>query len=111
MNKATPIPNLLFDHHLANLRPSETQVLLTIYRQTLGWKDHRTGGRKKKDWITTSQFQQKTGLSDKTITNAIDGLVAKGHIRVTDLYNNVLYTPGQRRGKARIYYEPIITLA
>ena len=108
MDKVTPIPNVIFDHHLSNLRPSETQVLLTIFRQTIGWKDHVTGGRKKKDWITSSQFQRKTGLSDKTITNAIDGLVAKGHIKVTDENNYVLYTPSQRRGKPKLFYEPIL---
>lgn len=106
MKRATPIPNSFFDYHLATLKPSETHVLLTIFRQTIGWQDSYTGGRKKKDWITTSQFMKRTGLSDKTVTSAIDGLIEKQLITVTDLYGNVLYSPEQRRGKTRIYYEP-----
>ena len=106
MKNVTPIPNSIFDKYLAELKPSETHVLLTIFRQTVGWIDHRTGGRKQRDWITNSQFQRKTGLSDKTVTQAIDSLIERQLIKVTDEYENVLYSPAQRRGKVRLYYQP-----
>ena len=106
MRNATPIPNTLFDRYLPILKPTETHVLLIIFRQTIGWTDHRTGGRKQRDWITNSQFQLKTGLSDKTVTNAIDSLVRKQLIKVTDFNGNVLDTAEERRGKVRIFYAP-----
>ncbi len=106
MIKSTPIPNTLFDKYLSILKPSETVILLTVFRQTIGWVDHRTGGRKQRDWITNSQFQKKTGLSDKTVSNAIDSLVERCLIQVTDFTGNVLYTPDQRRGKVRLFYAP-----
>ena len=106
MKNATPIPNSVFDKYLSILKPSETVILLTVFRQTVGWIDHRTGGRKKRDWITNSQFQRKTGLSDKTVSSAIDALIARQLIKVTDEYENVLYTSSQRRGKVKLYYEP-----
>ena len=106
MRNATPIPNTVFDKYLALLKPTEIVVLLTIFRQTIGWKDHRTGGRKSRDWITGSQFQIKTGLSDKTISGAIDSLVKKRLIKVTDFNGTVLETAEERRGKLRIFYAP-----
>lgn len=106
MRNATPIPNTLFDKYLAELKPSETHVLLTIFRQTIGWIDQRTGGRKQRDWITNSQFQVRTGLSDKTVTSAIDSLSKRHLIKVTDFNGNVLETPEERRGKVRIFYAP-----
>lgn len=106
MRNATPIPNTLFDKYLPELKPSETVVLLTVFRQTVGWIDHRTGGRKERDWITNSQFQKKTGLSDKTISSAIDTLVLKKLIKVSDFNGNVLETADQRRGKVRLFYAP-----
>ncbi len=105
MRNVTPIPNTLFDKYLAVLKPTETVVLLTIFRQTVGWIDGN-GGRKKRDWITGYQFQLKTNLSDKTISSAIDSLVKKRLIKVTDFNGNVLETPEQRRGKLRIFYAP-----
>ncbi len=104
MKNVTPIPNTLFDKYLCQLKPSETVVLLVIMRQTLGWID-RDGGRKKRDWITNTQFQYRTSLSDKTISSAIDKLVKRHLIKVTDFYGNVLETSSQRRGKLRIFYE------
>jgi len=62
--------------------------------------------QKKRDWITNSQFQRRSGLSDKTVSQAIDSLIEKQLIKVTDSNGNVLYTPSQRRGKVQLFYEP-----
>jgi hypothetical protein len=105
MRNVTPIPNTLFDKYLCQLKPTETIVLLTIFRQTNGWVD-QYGKRKSRDWITHSQFMKKTGLSDKTVTKAIDGLIEKRLIKATDIQGNLLMRPEERRGKPRIFYGP-----
>lgn len=107
LNKTTPIPNTLFDVYLSTLKPSETVILLTVFRQTIGWIDQRTGMRKTRDWITNSQFQRKTGLSDKTVTQAINTLCEYQLLKVTDEYGNVLYSPESRRGKLKLFYAPM----
>lgn len=105
MTKATAIPNALFDVYLKNLKPTETVVLLVIFRQTLGWID-KYGQRKKRDWITNRQFQTKTGLSERTICHALNSLIEKRLIKATDYVGNELGTKQERRGKTRIFYGP-----
>jgi len=96
----------MFDKYLAILKPSESVIMMIIFRQTLGWKHPETGKRKMRDWISQSQFQKKSGLSDKTITQAIQCLVEKRLILVTDHYGYELKTTESRRGKTRIFYGP-----
>lgn len=106
MRNVTPIPNTLFDKYLAQLKPSDTIVLLTIFRFTNGWIDPNTGQRKKRDWISNSLFETKTSLSSKTISQAISNLVDLRLIKASDYLGNELSTPESRRGKTRIYYGP-----
>jgi len=106
MKKSTAIPNVVFDEYISSLKPSEVCVLLVIYRQTVGWID-QYGNRKQRDWITNAQFQKRTGLSDKTVTGAIDTLVQRRLIKVTDALGNMLLHPEDRRGKVRIFYAPL----
>lgn len=56
----TPVPNWLFDE-MPTLEDTEFRLLLLVVRQTRGWQDARTGGRKERDWITRSQRIAKTG--------------------------------------------------
>jgi hypothetical protein len=101
----TPVPNILFDVFLKDLKSSELKVLLVIIRQTLGWSDKRgLHGRKERDWISSSQLQSKTGCSRRAITSAIDTLVNKRLIQVFDDKGNNLYNPEKRQGKTRLYY-------
>ncbi len=100
ISHSTPVPNGLFDRHLKNLKASELKVLLVIIRQTLGWKNKRNT----RDWISGSQFKSKTGLSKRSIGNAITSLQKRGLIRVTDYKNNVLSVPTQRQYSVRNYY-------
>ena len=103
----TPVPNALFDLHLKELQSTELKVLLVIIRQTLGWEDRRkVFGRKEMDWISSSQLQNKTGSSQRSISYAIEVLVIKKLIDVLDERGNLLNGPDKRKGKQRLFYRP-----
>jgi biotin operon repressor len=101
----TPVPNVIFDKYLRELSSSELKVLLVVIRQTLGWADHRgMFGRKETDWISGSQFKQKTGCSKRAINYAISGLIKKGLIEIHDEKGYSLDHPLDRKGKSRLFY-------
>ena len=77
LKQTTPVPNIIFDTFLPTLNKSETKVLLVIIRQTYGWIDRRTGSRKQFEWIATSVFEKRTGLSKRIISSAIESLAKK----------------------------------
>lgn len=105
--KSTPVPNVLFDVYLKELKTAELKILLTIIRQTLGWADRRAYlGRKEMDWISCSQLQSKTGCSRRAISSAIETLVKKELIEVLDEKGNFLNDPSMRKGKQRLFYRP-----
>jgi phage replication O-like protein O len=66
----TQIPNYFLDECLPKLKGSEIQVFLIICRQTIGW-------HKETDRISTSQLEDKTGLSNRCIIDACRGLKDK----------------------------------
>lgn len=100
----TRVPNDLFDQNLKYLSLAELKILLIIIRQTIGWKDARTGKPKTKDWISRSFFQKRSGLSYKSISLGIAGLIQNGLIVTMDRNGYILQTPQERRGKKKIYY-------
>jgi len=102
--ETTQVANIVFDTYLPLLKPSEVLVLLIIIRQTIGWYNHKTKKRKYRDWITNKQFQKKTGLSNKAVSNAIHSLVTANLIEVTDKRGRILNTPEKRKGTLRIFY-------
>lgn len=98
------MPNVVFDTILPHLKGAEVKVLLIIIRQTLGWKDSTARlGRKEQDWISGTQLQRKTGLSRRAISIAIDQLVKRELIEVSDGIN-ALYESTERRGKVKLYF-------
>lgn len=101
---SSPVPNEILDQHLKYLNQAELKVLLVVVRQVLGWIDHKTKQRKRKDWISISFFRRKTGLSHKSISLAINGLIHNDLIVAMDYHENILKYPQDRRGKKRIYY-------
>ncbi|MCB0537041.1 MAG: replication protein [Bacteroidetes bacterium] len=105
--QTTQVPNIVFDKLIAQLKLSEAIVLLIVIRQTYGWYDQKTGKRKVRDWISNGQFQKKTGLSRKTISRALQYLIKHNYIRATDAHGVVLSTTKLRRGKVRIFYQPL----
>lgn len=108
--KTTQIPNELFDIQLTILSFSELKILLYIMRQTYGWIT-KNGKRKERDRITHGQFNTKTGLSRRIISQTIQSLILKQLIRVTDYQGTLLHTPEGRKGRISIYYSPMQTCA
>ena len=81
-------------------------ALFTVIRQTHGWIDKKTGKRKTSDWISHSQFVQKTGLSRRMISTVVQSLISKRLITVTDQDGKALPTIEDRRGQSCIFYSP-----
>ncbi len=100
----TIIPNEVFDQHLPHLNQTQLKVLLIILRQTLGWIDKKTGKRKRKDWIARNQFSSKTGISRKSVSFAIQGLIDKELIVVLNYRNKELRTSKERKGQRKLFY-------
>lgn len=101
----TKVPSIVFDNYLPQTTSlAEMKILLVIIRQTMGWKNIKTGKRKIKDRISHNLFIHKTGLSRKVISKSIHSLVSKGLITVFDYRGNVLDTPQKRKGKSMLFY-------
>jgi len=106
-NNTTPVPNVVFDHYLKELKIAEIKVLLVIIRQTIGWTDKFTKSkRKEKDWISGSQLVLKTGCSIRAINEAIKKLVDKKLIEVLSFSGEILDIPEKRRGQQKLFYRP-----
>lgn len=102
--QTTQFPNVLVDTHLPNLTESEIKMILVILRQTNGWVDKKTGGRKTRDWISHGQFMKKTGLCRRVISKSLQSLVEKDLIQITCRYGNSLHRAEDRKGVARLFY-------
>jgi hypothetical protein len=106
LTNTTPVPNIFFDQHIGTLSGSGIRVYLKIIRNLLGWRDEN-GNVKQKDWIAHSQFE-KTGLSNRSVTNGIQELLDQNLIQVTDYLNNDLTDPFKRKKAKRVYYSLIL---
>lgn len=103
----TPVPNIVFDYYLKELKLAELKILLVIIRQTFGWQDNYTKSkRKERDWISGSQLVLKTGSSKRAINEAIQTLVQKKLIEVLSFSGDVLDAPEKRRGQQKLFYRP-----
>ena len=103
----TPVPNVVFDNYLKELKIAELKVLLVIIRQTIGWTDKYTKSkRKEKDWISGSQLVFKTGCSIRAINEAIKTLVDRKLIEVLSFSGEILDTAEKRRGQQKLFYRP-----
>jgi len=104
-SNTTPVPNVLFDYYLKELKLAELKILLVIIRQTSGWRDNYTKSkRKERDWISGSQLVLKTGSSMRAINEAIQVLVQKKLIDVLSFSGEVLDAPEKRRGQQKLFY-------
>lgn len=102
LNNTTPVPNLFFDKQIGGLSGSAIRVYLKIIRNLLGWRDEQ-GRVKERDWISHSQFE-KTGLSNRSVTNGIQELLEQKRIKVSDYLGNDLSDPNKRKNAKRVYY-------
>ena len=101
----TLFPHTLFDQIMPTVSGTQWQLLCVIIRQTQGWFDPQTGGRKTRDWLSHSQLRRRTGRGSDAICRAVDALVRKELIEVRDEQGQVLATAQQRqRSYSRLYY-------
>ncbi len=98
--QSVPFPAELLDRAMPALTDTEWRLLCVVVRQTLGWRDKQTGGRKQKDWLTQSQLTARTGRTTKPVAQAISSLTAKQLIQVVSDGGEALLTPDQRRRHA-----------
>ena len=104
-SNATPFPNYLLNEVMPTLRDTEWKLLCVIVRQTLGWHDAKSGGRKSQDWMTRSQLMQKTGRNSEALSQALDSLVQGNLIEVKSASGKPLPTTALRRQtRGRIFY-------
>jgi len=104
LHNTTPVPNQVFSR-IPELSGVELKCLLLIIRNTLGWIDQHTGERKVRDWIANSVFASKTGISDRSVSKAIESLIEKKIIKVTGYGGAELNDPQQRKFTNRIFYQ------
>lgn len=95
--QSVPFPAELLDRAMPRLTDTEWRLLCVVVRQTLGWQDKQTGGRKQKDWLTQAQLTARTGRTAKPVAQAISSLTAKQLIQVVSDDGEALLTPAQRR--------------
>ena len=67
------VPNILIDEMLSQMTPKAAICYFVVIRQTKGWN-------KEQDFISISQFVKKTGLSNRSVINAVNELVELGLI-------------------------------
>ena len=103
--QSTQVPNKLFDIYLKTLSVKELKVLLIVIRQTLGWVDSN-GHRKQRDWMSQKFLSNKTGLSKKSVSQAIEMLVSKRLILASTEDNRELWSPSERKGQEKVFYGP-----
>lgn len=104
LKNTTPVPNQVFSW-LPELSGTELKCLLVIIRNTIGWVDKYTGERKERDWIANSVFASKGGISERSVTTAIESLLKKKIIKATGYGGSELSDPQKRKFSNRIYYQ------
>ncbi|MEQ9263113.1 MAG: hypothetical protein RLP14_08135 [Owenweeksia sp.] len=102
---STQLPNRLVDHYLKSLSESELKVILVILRRTIGMVDlDHLPQRKERAWISQKLFMLITGLSNRAVSSAVDTLVRKSLITVTDADGNTLPSTVLRKAASRLHY-------
>ena len=100
-----PLPNVVADTWLPQLKDTELRMLLVIIRQTAGFVDPKTGARKERDWLSQSRLKQATGRAEGPLARAIASLIAQELIIAEDEMGQPLETAAHRRRHlGRIYY-------
>lgn len=102
LHRMTPVPNVFFDELMKDLSASALRVYLKIARNTLGWRTAQ-GEVKSRDWIAHAQFE-KMGLSNRSVSSAVDELVHKKLILVTNERHQDVSEPKLRRDCKRVFY-------
>lgn len=94
---------------MGTLNGEELKLILVIIRQTYGWIDTKTGKRKQRDRISHNQFKEKTGLCSRIISKALQNLVSRGLITISDQKGNMLHSTEERKGNPKLYFSLRLT--
>ncbi len=86
------LPVLLVDEVLPMLKDTELRVLLIVLRQT-----HVAGKETDKCWLTHRELCRRTGRASEAVSGAVEKLVDKGLLCVTDEAGRRLHTTSQRQ--------------
>ncbi|MEP0264187.1 hypothetical protein [Dokdonia sp.] len=109
--QTTQTPNILFDHLLKRLTSSELKVLLTVVRKTVGQADPIDSNKRlERAWISQKLFMLCCNLSGRAVSNAIDSLVSKDLLEVSNERGTILNTKAKRRGASRLYFTSLLRL-
>lgn len=99
----TQIPNDFLDNSITSLSGSALRVYLIVARQTFGWiEDRSTGRRKEKDWLTYEQLMDKTGVQQNSVARAIKELEEVNLLEV--LFENGSPAPRGKRERKKLFY-------
>jgi hypothetical protein len=79
--KSTIFTNLMLDEIMPSLSGNAWKVICFAMRKTAGWADASTeSGRKEKDIISLSQFEEGCGIAKHTAIDAIEECMHKGYL-------------------------------
>lgn len=89
--RTTPTPNYLLDN-MHQMKPSVFAICMAVVRQTCGY-DAGKGNGERREWdeISTSQFMQLTGLSNRAVIDAIKEAIKDGWIERKGKGNSFRY--------------------
>jgi hypothetical protein len=106
LTRTTPVPNQILDEVMPRIGDTELRVLMVVVRSTLGWQEGAR--RKESDWLSHRQLQARTGRSSAVVSRAVDGLVKRGLIRITNEVGQELWGSQERsRSRGRLFYRLI----
>ena len=74
----TQTPNFILDN-MANMKQAVFKVCMAVVRQTCGYIDAQ-GNRKEWDRLSTSRLMQLTGLSNRSVIDAVEKAISDGWI-------------------------------
>lgn len=107
MQGTTPTPNHILDN-MHRMKPSVLAVCMAVVRQTCGYDaGNGDGSRREWDEISTSRFQQLTGLSNRTVIDAVKEAIEKGWIERKQDGNSFRYrvAPYENNSQVIVNYE------
>jgi hypothetical protein len=103
--RTTQVPNEVIDVLMKQLPATEFKVLLLIIRRTYGMIEQGSKHKRvQRTWISQKLFCICCNVSGRAVSTAIEKLIQKKLITVTDFNGNILDTKQKRRGKPRLYF-------
>jgi len=104
----TQVANDLVDKYLSTMTGAQVKVMLFLFRKIVGF--HKNGN---KDWISISQIQQGTGLSNREVIDTLDELEKLEMIRLQKRHGKtslvtILFYEDERQEKLSTTYPHFI---